>query len=43
MEKIHGLGSVSDYEKELLSAATAELKKSIAQGTEFVKQKQANL
>jgi len=35
IEKIHGLGSLSDYEKSLVDAAVPELQKSIKKGEEF--------
>lgn len=36
VEKINGLGEISDYEKELISKAVPELKKNIAKGKAFV-------
>ncbi|ORY97200.1 malate dehydrogenase, NAD-dependent [Syncephalastrum racemosum] len=36
VEKIHGLGEISDYEKELISKAVPELKKNITKGNAFV-------
>ncbi|KAI9361771.1 malate dehydrogenase, NAD-dependent [Pilaira anomala] len=36
VEKIHGLGEISDYEKELISKAVPELKKNITKGNNFV-------
>lgn len=36
VEKIHGLGEISDYEKELISKAIPELKKNITKGNNFV-------
>lgn len=36
VEKINGLGEISDYEKELISKAVPELKKNITKGKEFV-------
>lgn len=36
VEKIHGLGEISAYEKELISKAVPELKKNIVKGNEFV-------
>ncbi|KAI7869852.1 malate dehydrogenase, NAD-dependent [Mucor mucedo] len=36
VEKIHGLGEISDYEKELISKAVPELKKNIVKGNAFV-------
>lgn len=36
VEKIHPLGEISDYEKELISKAVPELKKNIVKGNEFV-------
>ncbi|KAI7851840.1 malate dehydrogenase, NAD-dependent [Circinella umbellata] len=36
VEKIHGLGEISDYEKELISKAVPELKKNITKGNSFV-------
>jgi malate dehydrogenase len=41
--KVYGLGTISDYEKELLSVALPELKKNIEKGVEFAKQRTANL
>jgi len=35
--KIHGLGSLSAFEKKLYEAAIPELQKNIAKGVEFVK------
>ncbi|KAL1934844.1 hypothetical protein VTP01DRAFT_7026 [Rhizomucor pusillus] len=36
VEKIHGLGELSDYEKELIAKAIPELKKNITKGNSFV-------
>ncbi|KAI9484634.1 malate dehydrogenase, NAD-dependent [Zychaea mexicana] len=36
VEKIHGLGEISDYEKDLISKAVPELKKNISKGNSFV-------
>ncbi|KAI9323839.1 malate dehydrogenase, NAD-dependent [Dichotomocladium elegans] len=35
VKKIHALGEISDYEKELISKAVPELKKNIKKGNEF--------
>lgn len=36
VEKINGLGEISDYEKELIAKAIPELKKNIVKGNDFV-------
>ena len=36
VEKINGLGEISDYEKELIAKAVPELKKNIVKGNAFV-------
>jgi malate dehydrogenase len=36
VDKVHPLGKLSSFEKELLSAALPELKKNINKGAEFV-------
>ncbi|KAI9255987.1 malate dehydrogenase, NAD-dependent [Sporodiniella umbellata] len=36
VEKIHGLGDISAYEKDLISKAVPELKKNISKGNSFV-------
>ncbi|KAJ1975618.1 malate DEHYDROGENASE, NAD-dependent [Dimargaris verticillata] len=37
VERIHSIGSISDYEKQLLSGAVSELKGSIQKGVDFVR------
>jgi malate dehydrogenase len=37
VEKIHPIGETSDYEKELITMAIADLKKNIEKGKSFVK------
>jgi malate dehydrogenase len=39
VEKIHDLGQINDYEQNLIEACLGDLKKNIAKGVEFVKQK----
>ncbi|KAF7728143.1 Malate dehydrogenase, cytoplasmic [Apophysomyces ossiformis] len=36
VEKIHGLGEISEYEQELINKAIPELKKNITKGNDFV-------
>ncbi|KAJ1968835.1 malate DEHYDROGENASE, NAD-dependent, partial [Dimargaris xerosporica] len=37
VERIHSIGPISDYEKQLLSGAVTELKGSIQKGVDFVR------
>ena len=43
VKKIHSVGTISAYERELLTACLADLKGNIVKGVEFAKAKTANL